>query len=75
MNYAVVVFGMFDYSLCANFLKNMMSTGGVLFLETIYFYFPKYGGRCWFKGPIRTIDDKDSGHTAIIDEVKEMHGF
>ena len=73
------------YELCSSgfryvlfFLVNyttLRSTGGVLFLETVYFYCPKYGGRYWFKGPIRTIDDKDSGHTIIADEVKEMHAF
>ncbi|KAF8690359.1 hypothetical protein AX14_002975 [Amanita brunnescens Koide BX004] len=41
---------------------------GVLILATIYFYCPKYGARYWFKGPARTIDDKDSGNTTIIDE-------
>ncbi|KAF8694665.1 hypothetical protein AX14_001959 [Amanita brunnescens Koide BX004] len=35
--------------------------GGVLILATLYFYFPKYGGKYWFKGPNRTIDTIDSG--------------
>lgn len=35
--------------------------GGTILLSLAYFYFPKYGGRCWFKGPVTTatMDDKD----------------
>jgi hypothetical protein len=42
-----------------------------LFLATVYFYCPKYGGRYWFKGPIRTIDDNDSGNITIAEEKVE----
>jgi len=31
--------------------------GGVLFLSVVYFYFPKYGGVYWFKGPVNTIGE------------------
>jgi len=34
--------------------------GGVLILSIVYFYYPKYGGKYWFKGPIRTLDAVDS---------------
>jgi hypothetical protein len=30
--------------------------GGILILSVIYFYFPKYGGVYWFKGPVTTIE-------------------
>ena len=30
--------------------------GGVLILSLGYYYFPKYGGRNWFTGPVTTID-------------------
>lgn len=30
--------------------------GGVLVLSLVYYYFPKYGGKNWFTGPIPTID-------------------
>ena len=29
--------------------------GGVLILSLVYYYFPKYGGRNWFTGPVATI--------------------
>ncbi|KZV65289.1 amino acid transporter [Peniophora sp. CONT] len=29
--------------------------GGTLALAAAYFYFPKYGGRHWFKGPVSTV--------------------
>jgi hypothetical protein len=29
--------------------------GGVFILSLIYYYFPKYGGVHWFKGPIANI--------------------
>jgi hypothetical protein len=30
--------------------------GGVLTLSLVYYYFPKYGGKNWFTGPVPTID-------------------
>ena len=30
--------------------------GGVLIFSLIYYYFPKYGGKNWFTGPVQTID-------------------
>jgi len=30
--------------------------GGVIILSLIYYYFPKYGGKCWFHGPVQTIE-------------------
>ena len=30
--------------------------GAVLILAYVYYIFPKYGGRYWFKGPIKNID-------------------
>ncbi|KAI0668854.1 APC amino acid permease [Trametes maxima] len=30
--------------------------GGVMFLSLVWYYFPKYGGVHWFKGPVPTID-------------------
>lgn len=30
--------------------------GGVLTLSLAYYYFPRYGGKNWFTGPIPTID-------------------
>ncbi|KAF8914519.1 amino acid permease-domain-containing protein [Mucidula mucida] len=43
--------------------------GGVLVLATMYFYFPRYGGRHWFKGPVSTLED--SGKESLNDENKE----
>ena len=34
--------------------------GGVLVLSLVYYYFPKYGGRNWFTGPVQTIDVPES---------------
>jgi hypothetical protein len=30
--------------------------GGALALSLVYYYFPKYGGKNWFTGPVTTID-------------------
>ncbi|PBK92908.1 APC amino acid permease [Armillaria gallica] len=30
--------------------------GGVLVLSAVYFYFPRYGGMYWFKGPVSTVE-------------------
>ncbi|KAF7361655.1 GABA permease [Mycena venus] len=34
--------------------------GGTLLLSLGYYFFPKYGGRNWFTGPVETIRDLDS---------------
>ncbi|KAJ7647069.1 amino acid/polyamine transporter I [Roridomyces roridus] len=34
--------------------------GGTLLLSLAYYFFPKYGGRHWFVGPVETIRDMDS---------------
>lgn len=36
--------------------------GGTLILSLGYYFFPKYGGRHWFTGPIETIRDPDSSN-------------
>ena len=33
--------------------------GGVILLSLAYYFFPKYGGRYWFKGPVYTIKGVD----------------
>jgi hypothetical protein len=33
--------------------------GGTLGLALGYYFFPKYGGRHWFTGPVHTIKDED----------------
>jgi len=30
--------------------------GGVMILSLVYYYFPKYGGVHWFKGPVPNIE-------------------
>lgn len=35
--------------------------GGVLTLSVVWFYFPKYGGVHWFRGPVRNIGVEKSG--------------
>lgn len=43
--------------------------GGVLALSVIYFYFPKYGGVYWFKGPVANVgyvdDQSDEGEGSL----------
>lgn len=34
-----------------------MVTGGTLTFAILYFYFPKYGGAVWFKGPVTTVEE------------------
>lgn len=31
--------------------------GAILIFCLVYYYFPKYGGKTFFKGPVRTVDD------------------
>jgi len=45
--------------------------GGVLILSLVYYYFPKYGGKNWFTGPVPTIDVREGSLGVNIDEEKE----
>jgi hypothetical protein len=35
--------------------------GGTLMLSLGYYFFPRYGGVYWFKGPVETIHDQTGG--------------
>ena len=43
--------------------------GGVFVISLVYHYFPKYGGRNWFTGPVATI-----GSGPDVDRNKEKEG-
>lgn len=43
--------------------------GGVLVLSLVYYYFPKYGGKNWFTGPVQTVDVL--GHNTGADGERE----
>ncbi|KIM41913.1 hypothetical protein M413DRAFT_71101 [Hebeloma cylindrosporum] len=42
--------------------------GGVMVLSLVYYYFPKYGGVYWFKGPVRTIEPARNGNGSFEDK-------
>ncbi|TFK37004.1 amino acid transporter [Crucibulum laeve] len=59
----------------ANMNYTIVVLGGVLILAVAYFYFPKYGGRHWFKGPISTIGDMPiEEENGSDDDKTEKHG-
>jgi hypothetical protein len=39
---------------------SVVVVGGILFLSTTYYFLPVIGGRHWFTGPVRTVDDPAS---------------
>ncbi|KAF9644428.1 APC amino acid permease [Thelephora ganbajun] len=45
--------------------------GGVLVLSLVYYYFPKYGGKNWFTGPVPTIDVREGSPSMDGDKEKE----
>ena len=45
--------------------------GGVFILSLVYYYFPKYGGKNWFTGPVATIDARGGSPGANGDKEKE----
>ena len=44
---------------------------GTLALSLVYYYFPKYGGKTWFTGPVATIDARDGSPGINEDKEKE----
>ena len=59
MNYTVVVLGKLKRFFQRFLFYLYMITGGTLTLAILYFYFPKYGGAVWFKGPVSTVDSEE----------------
>ncbi|KAA1473609.1 APC amino acid permease [Dentipellis sp. KUC8613] len=60
-------------------------SGGVVILSLAYYFFPKYGGRYWFQGPIRTVEDDldvvrgekdslDSAGVVVVDSPEKIGG-
>ena len=45
--------------------------GGVLILSLVYYYFPKYGGKNWFTGPVQTVDAREGNLGVCGDKDKE----
>jgi hypothetical protein len=43
--------------------------GGIFTTSTIYYFFPVYGGRHWFSGPVRNIDN---GNIKDVEEKKSL---
>ena len=47
--------------------------GGIMLFSVIYYYFPKYGGVNWFRGPVRTVEDGEKAQKdAVGDDVREV---
>jgi hypothetical protein len=69
MNYTVVVFGN-SLSCLLYVISYRSSTGGILTLSVLYFYFPVYGGVHWFHGPVSTIKDNISKRDVLPDSVE-----
>ena len=44
-------------------------SGGWILLCLIYYYFPKYGGMYWFKGPIASVDV----HSPAVESITETY--
>ncbi len=42
--------------------------GGVVALSLGYYFFPKYGGRHWFIGPVETIREVETAESVTDDE-------
>jgi len=47
--------------------------GGTLVFSIIYFYFPKYGGVYWFKGPVSTIQDEEDDSSQVSHTKEERN--
>ncbi|KAJ7747328.1 amino acid/polyamine transporter I [Mycena metata] len=47
--------------------------GGTLLLSLAYYFFPKYGGRHWFIGPVQTIRDDDRSSEDRASQRDEKH--
>ena len=44
--------------------------GAVLVFCIAYYYFPKYGGKTFFKGPVRTIDEVLDENSKVNEDVE-----
>lgn len=44
--------------------------GGTILFSLAYYYFPKYGGRYWFRGPVTTVTMEDGNGTSSSSDKK-----
>jgi amino acid transporter len=50
---------------------SVVVTGGTLILSLVWYYFPKYGGVYWFKGPVSTIDNGETSSSETSSEIEK----
>lgn len=50
----------------ADFNYTIVVLGGWLSLCTLYFFFPHYGGRYWFRGPVSTIEKQEESRASSV---------
>lgn len=49
--------------------------GGVITLSLTYYFFPVYGGRHWFIGPVETIEDRDNNRGEQFRKIGDKSGL
>lgn len=60
----VLLFPLFPGPTVQTMNYTVVVVGGTMALCVLYYFFPKYGGRHWFKGPVTTVEhmsDSDQG--------------
>ena len=68
---AILVFPTTPTPTGADMNYTIVVIGGVMALSLIYYYFPKYGGVYWFKGPIRTVPKTPDDGASMKDSMDE----
>ncbi|KAF7297572.1 GABA permease [Mycena kentingensis (nom. inval.)] len=51
---------------------SIVVVGGVIGLSLAYYFFPVYGGRYWFKGPVETIRHEGSGSVEHVSADRDI---
>lgn len=51
-----------------NMNYTVVVTGGVMLLSVAYYYFPKYGGVHWFRGPVANVDIQSSRQSMLSEQ-------
>jgi amino acid transporter len=51
---------------------SIVVVGGVLVLSTLYYHFPRYGGKHWFKGPLANVNTSRKGDESVEEDEKVL---
>ncbi|ETW76157.1 amino acid transporter [Heterobasidion irregulare TC 32-1] len=73
-NLVIIIFPTTPAPTAAEMNYTVAIWGGTIAISLVYYYFPRYGGRSWFRGPVSTLQETafESGSIVQVDVDKAL---